>query len=245
MKSLILLLVVFLLFFFLSSASILKVGIKPELKGNFSAIFYEAKDGILKLNLEFFNTGSVAYKARVRLDVLNSSEILFTGWSKEETLMPGEAKNFELFYYSPETENLTLRLRVYYANEMLEKYLNITLENQKKPENIFQVKNFRVYDNYIRFEVKANQSLKVFVIPSNFLPGWVFEQKKLEIKENKNTEVVIPFSYQVWFPHEIKLEIVSEDGNYYYSNLFYLEKEEGLIKYINQIKDKLSVALNL
>ncbi|MCS7106096.1 MAG: hypothetical protein NZ942_02155, partial [Candidatus Aenigmarchaeota archaeon] len=210
-----------------------------------SALFYETKNGVLKINLEFFNTGSIPYKARARFDILNSSEIVFTGWSKEETLMPGEAKNFELFYYSSKTENLTSRLRIYYANEIIEKYFNLTLEKKKNPEDIFQVKNFRVYDNYLRFEVKANKSTKIFVIPSNFLPGCIFEQAEVELKENKNTEIILPFSCQVWFPHEITVEIVNEDGSYYHSNSFYLEKEKGLLKYVNLIIDKISVALNL
>lgn len=245
MKIIAFILITFLLIIFLTSASVLKVGIKAELKGNISAIFSETENGILKLNVEFFNTGSVAYKARARLDVLNSSEITFTGWSKEETLMPGEAKNFEIFYYSQKTENLTARLRVYYGNEIMERFFNFSLENEKKPENIFQVKNFRVYDDYIRFEVKASKPLKIVAIPRNYMLGWIFEQKQVELQENKNTEVVINFKPQVWFSHEILIEIVSEDGSYYYSNSFYLEKEEGLIKYIHLLTDKLSVALNL
>jgi len=155
MKLTIFALIVFLLILVLTSASVLKVGIKRELEGNITAIFSESKNGVLRLNLEFFNTGSIAYKARARLDVLNSSEVIFTGWSKEETVMPGEAKNFEVFYYSEKTENLTSRIRVYYANEIMEKWLNFSLENKKTPENVFQVKNFRVYDDYIRFEVKS------------------------------------------------------------------------------------------
>jgi hypothetical protein len=245
MKLIIFALIVFLLILFLTSASVIKVGIKKELKGNITAIFPESKNGVLSLTLEFFNTGSIAYKARARLDVLNSSEVIFTGWSKEETVMPGEAKNFEVFYYSGKTENLTSRIRVYYANEIMEKWLNFSLENKKVPENVFQVKNFRVYDDYIRFEVKSSKPLTAIIIPRNYMPGWIFEQKKVELEANKNKEVVIPFNSQVWFSHDILLEIVSKDGSYYYSNSFYLEKEKGLMKYIHFLTDKISVALNL
>ncbi|MGC8812220.1 MAG: hypothetical protein ACP5O8_01375 [Candidatus Aenigmatarchaeota archaeon] len=245
MKLLVLVLAAFLLILILASASVLKVGIKRDLKGNVSAVFLEKENGVLKLNLEFFNTGSIAYKARARLDIINSTEIVFTGWSKEETLMPGEAKNFEIFYYSQKKENLTARIRVYYANEIFEKKLNFTLENEKTPENIFQVKNFRTYDDYIRFEVKSSKPLKVIVMPRDYMPGWIFEQGKIELEANKNTEVVIPFEPQVWFSHDILVEIVSEDGSYYYSNSFSLEKEQGLIKYIHLLTDKISVAFNL
>ncbi len=245
MKIIVFTLIIFLLILILTSASVLKVGIKRELEGNITAIFSESKNGVLNLNLEFFNTGSIAYKVRARLDILNSSEIIFTGWSKEETIMPGEAKNFEVFYYSEKTENLTSRIRVYYANEIMEKWLNLTLENKKSPENVFQVKNFRVYDDYLRFEVKSSKPSTVIIIPRNYMPGWVFEQKKIELEANKNTEVVIPFKPQVWFSHDVLIDIVSEDGSYYYSNSFYLEKEQGLMKYIHLLTDKISLALNL
>jgi hypothetical protein len=50
---------------------------------------------------------------------------------------------------------------------------------------------------------------------------------------------------RVGIGYDILLEIVSEDGSYYYSNSFYLEKEKGLMKYVHFLTDKISVALNL
>ncbi|MEM7825822.1 MAG: hypothetical protein QW412_03115 [Candidatus Aenigmatarchaeota archaeon] len=245
MKKMALALTFFFLIVILASASVVKVGVEKELKGNISAVFFEAENGLLKLNLEFFNSGSIAYRARVSFDVINSSKVFFTGWSKEEVLMPGEAKNFEIFYYSRKTEKLNGRVRVYYGNEIVERELEFNLTSEKPYENIFQVKNFRVYDDYIRFEVKSSKSTKAIVIPKDYMPGWIFEQKKVDLEEKKNKEVIIPFKPQVWLSHNILIEIVSEDGNYYYSNSFNLEKEEGLIKYLHLLTDKLSVIFNL
>jgi hypothetical protein len=229
-------------------AQLVKVGIKMNLKGEMSAFFYNTSNGILEVNLEFFNSGSVAYKARARLSIINSTDILFDGWSDEKTLMPGERKVFEIYYYTPETfEDLTARIRVYYGKELVEHKFKLRIENEQTPEGIFEIKNFRTYDDYLRFEIKTNKSVEnVLIIPEKYMMGWIFKQEKIEsLHPNKNTEIILPYKTEVWIPHEIVLGIVTKDGKYYSSYSFKLEKERGLWKFIHYITDKLSVLLNL
>jgi hypothetical protein len=236
-----------LLSFSLVSAQVVKIGIKMNLEGKMSAFFYNISNGVLKINQEFFNTGSVAYKARVRLDIIDSKEIIFTGWSDEKSLMPGERKNFEIYYYTPQTlKEVIARIRVYYGLEIVEKEVGFKIENEQIPENIFKIKNLRIYDDHLRFEVRANNSLEnVIIIPKNYTLGWIFEQKKIEnLKADKNTEIVIPYKENVWMPHEMAIDIVTEDGKYYSTYSFKLKKEKGLLKYIHYLTDKLSLLLN-
>lgn len=242
----------FLLFLFflvtLVSAQTIKIGVKMEPKGNISAIFYNVSNGVLKITPEFYNSGSVAYKARARLDILNSTDIIFTGWSREEKLMPGERKNFEIFYYTPSTlENITAKIRIYHGFEMTEQKLGLRIENMQAPEDIFQIKNFRTYDNYIKFQLRSSKNLKnVLIIPKNYMISWVFEQKRIEsLNGGRNTEVILPYEASVWLPHKMTVEVVTEDGMYHSIDQFLLQKEEGILKYIHYLTDKLSLVLNI
>jgi hypothetical protein len=239
---------IFLLFFIpIVLAGVVKIGVKMGVKGDISALFHNISNGVLKVNPEFYNTGSVAYKVRVRLDILNSTDIIFTGWSKEETLMPGERKNFEIYWYTSRTENIVAKLRAYYGKETIEREMRYKVENNQSSEDFFQVKFFRTYDDFIKFQMRSNKSLSnVLVIPKNYMMGWIFEQKKIEnLNANQNIEVIIPYKADVWFSHDINIDVVTEDGRYYSVFSFNLQKEKDLWKYIHYITDKLNLFFNL
>lgn len=242
----------FLVFLFflvaLVSAQTIKIGVKMELKGNISAIFYNVSNGVLRINPEFYNSGSVAYSARARLDILNSTDIIFTGWSREEMLMPGERKDFEIFYYTSKTlENITARIRIYYGFEMVERKIELKIESMQASEDIFQIKNFRTYDDSIKFQLRSSKNLKnVLIIPRDYMISWMFEQKRIEnLNKNRNTEVVLPYEASAWLSPNITIEVVTEDGRYHSVSQFSLQKEEGILKYIHYLTDKLSLVLNL
>lgn len=238
--------IIFILLVFLIplvSAGVVNIGVKMDIRGNISAVFYNISNGVLKINPEFYNTGSVAYKARVRLNVLNSTDTIFTGWSKEETLMPGERKNFEIYGYILRTENIIAKLRVYYGQEIDQREMKFKVTKNDITEDVFQIKNFRTYDNFIKFQIRSNKSLNnVLIVPKNYMMGWVFEQMKIEkLDENKNIEVVIPYESDVWLSHDMNIDVFTEDGKYYSTFSFNLQKEKGLEKYVNYITDKLSL----
>ena len=228
-------------------AGSVKIGVKMSIKGNISAVFYNVSNGFLTVNQEFFNSGSVAYKTRIRLDVLNSTDVMFTGWSKEETIMPGERKNFEIDWYTPKTENVVVRLIAYYGKEMTQREMKLKIENNQTSEDVIQIKNFRTYDDSVKFQIRSTTPLSnVIIIPENYMMGWVFEQKKIEnLNANKNIEVTIPYEPSVWLTHDLNIAAVTEDGRYYSIFLFNLKKEEGFQKYTNYILDKIDLFLNL
>jgi hypothetical protein len=239
---------IFLLFIVpLVSAGIVKIGVKMGVKGEISALFYNASNGVLKISPEFYNTGSVAYKTRFRFDIMNSSDIIFTGWSKEEALMPGERKNFEVYWYTPTTKNIVAKLRAYYGKEIIEREIKTKVKNNLTYEDVFQIKNFRTYDDFIKFQLRSNKTLSnVLIIPKNYMMGWIFEQKKIgNIEENRNIEVIIPYETEVWLSHDITIDVVTEDGKYYSVFSFNLQKEKGFWKYFNYIRDQLNLFFNL
>lgn len=228
-------------------AGIIEIEVKMKLSGKATITSLQRFNNVVKLVTEFYNTGSVPYKARARLDILNESNLIFSGWSEEKELMPGERKEFEIFWLSSsEAKNLTARIRVYFGNEIFEENRSFNIDYVRSSESIFQIKNFRTYDNYVRFEVRANQSLeKVIVIPSDYMHGWIFEQVKIEnFTSNKNIEVKIPYIPTIWREGKVKINVFTEDGKYYSSQTFELKKEKGPLKYLHMIYDKLSLIFN-
>lgn len=231
----------------LAIAGLIEIEVKMKLTGKATVISIERFNNVVKLNLEFYNTGSVPYKARARLDILNESNLIFSGWSSEKELMPGERKNFEIYWISSsEAKNLTARIRVYFGNEILEENRSFSIDYVRSSEDIFKIKNFRTYDSYIRFEIKANKTLEnVLVVPSDYVHGWIFEQAKINLTANKNTELKIPYIPTVWREGSVRINVFTEDGKYYSSQTFELKKEKGLIKYFYMLYDKLSLFFNL
>ena len=246
MKSLALLLAL-IIFIVISSAAVIEIEVKMKLDGKISFFSLERMNNIVKASTEFYNTGSVAYRARARLDILNGSGLIFSGWSKEKVLMPGERKTFEIYWYSPsKAKNLTARLRIYFGNEIKEVNKTLSIDYVKSSQDIFQIKNFRTYDGHIKFQIRASQSLKdVIVLPSDYMQGWIFEQAKLEeLKANKNTEVTLSYEPTVWMPSEVTIHVFSLDGKFHTSKTFELKKEKGIWKYLHYLYDKLSLILN-
>jgi hypothetical protein len=232
----------------IAAAILIGISIKMEVQGNVTAVFYSTSNGVFKMTPEFYNTGSVAYKARARLEIINATDVIFTGWSKEEVLAPGDRKTFEIYWYSPNVGKFNTSLRMYYGREVADYATSqIEIKNTQATKDIFKIENFKTYDDYIRFDIKTNQSLNnILIIPSGYITNWVFEQRRIEkIDKYRRTEVVIPYEPTVWIPSQVTIEIVTEDGKYYASRSFELQREVGVWKYVGPVIDKIRLYLDL
>ncbi|MEM7825064.1 MAG: hypothetical protein QXO27_03785 [Candidatus Aenigmatarchaeota archaeon] len=240
---------IFFIIFFsqIVNSAIVEVDIPKYLKGNISSFSYNYSLNILKFQVEFYNTGSIAYKTRVRIDILNYSQRVFTGWSEEKTLMPGDRKNFEVYWYTNSTGNFTASVRSYFANEIFEQKFNIEKSNSILPEDIFEIKNFRTYDNFVIFDIKTIKDVKnVIVIPSNFPIGWVFEQKKINsIDKNSKKIITIRYYPTVRTRENLTLTIASDEGKYYTEKSFELRKKTGILWLVYYIIDNFKTNFNL
>jgi len=231
------------------SAQKIDVSIAEDLNVSISSLSYpEINNNIFKLTTELFNRGSIGYKVRERLDVFNQSKVLYTAWSREEPLVPGTRSVFNIYWYEPnKTGNFTGRLRVYYENEIKESEIEFEVKDLSITQDIFEISNFRTYDDYIKFSLKSPQTVKnVIAFVSDHPMGWIFEQAKIEnLDQNDKISVYIPYQASLWTPSEIKVSIVTEDGKYYSSKSFTMVKEGGLIMYINYLIDAIKVLLNI
>lgn len=231
--------------FSLTQATIVEVEVPKSLEGSLVSFSYDSSKDVMKFRLEFYNTGSTAYKARIRLDMLNNSKITFTAWSDEKVLMPGERKNFEIYSYSNSTGNFTLRSRVYFGNEIQEKFFMIEKNNSFLPEDIFEIKNFRTYDDFFVFDIKANKTAKdVVILPHNFPLGWIFEQKKIALlDESEEKTVAIKYHPTVWTEEKVILIVASDGGKYKTEKTFEMKKEIGILWLTHYLTDQIKLFL--
>lgn len=221
-----------------SNSQVISIGITENLEGKVTSMSYHPTiDDVFTIKVEFTNTGSVAYKARGRLDIFHENDLLFTGWSTEEEFAPASMRNFLIYWYPYDLKgNFTGRLRVYYANEIMElDPIELNVLEISTPENVFKIQDFETYEDKIDISFKSNKTLNnVLIIPLKYPRGWIFEQKKIEkINENDLNRVMIPYEPSLWSPNEVVIGIVTEDGRYFTSESFMMEKEETLLKFIS------------
>lgn len=243
-KKFILLLIFLVLFFFsASNSAVIKVGIQKSLDGDIISFSYDSSKDIIKFQFEFYNTGSTPFKARARVDVINNSKTAFTGWSEEKILMPGDRKNFEVYWYTNSTGNFILRLRVYFGNEIMEKFFIVEKNNSLFSEDVFEIKNFRTYDDLIVFDIKASKNVKnVVILPFDYPLGWIFEQKKIDfLNEGEEKTVAIKYYPNVWFEDKVTLIVASDSGKFKTEKNFEMKKESGILWLIHYVADKIKL----
>ena len=231
------------------TAQILHVDIDEILNVEISAISYpKITNNVFKVTAEIFNTGSAGYNSRLRLDVFNQSYLLYTGWGSEEPLLPGIRTISDIYLYEPNTTGkFTGRLRIYYANEINETEIDFEVKDLPLTQDIFEISDFRVYDDYIKFSLRSPKTVNnVIALVSDYPMGWIFEQTKIEkLDQGDKISVTIPYQPSLWSESEIKLSIVTEDAEHYSNKSFTLVKEKGMWIYINQFLDGIRVLLNI
>jgi hypothetical protein len=209
----------------------IKVGINEVLEGKVTTVKYDSIiDGVFKTRLEFFNPGSVSYNARIRLDIFNKTDLLYTTWSQEEPIYPSGMKNFYVYWYPLNlTGNFTGRIRVYYANEIMElDPIELYVMRTPTPDSSIEILDFKTYEDEVEVSFKINKTIdNIIIVPSKYPKGWIFEQKKIEkINENKIQKATLSYKPSLWESKEITIDIFTEDGKYYTTKSFLMEKEK-------------------
>jgi hypothetical protein len=240
---------IIILFLFLIAGTANAIEIKVNISEVLNVTAYSFSDltnNIFKGTYELYNTGSLGYKARIRIDILKEEHTLFTGWSDEKALMAGEMKTFEVYWYTAELGNYSIRTRIYYGNEIRDlNETKIEIKNVIPAKDVFQIKNFRTYDKSIKFTLISNQSLSdVIIIPTNYPTSWIFEQKKINLEANRRKIVVLPYD-GLFYSRPVTIMIFTEDGRYATTKTFQMEKEVGLMKYIHFLIDNLRDFLDI
>jgi hypothetical protein len=224
----------------------IEVEINEDIKGEIIHEYQNVSFNVVRFEAEFYNTGSIPYSARARVFVYDENKSVFSGWSQENVLMPGEKKTFYIYWYASSPGEYNSILRFYFGNEMVENEKKVfQVSESLNPEDVFEIKNFRTYDNSVVFDVISKKDVsEAVVIPYGYVPGWIFEQGIVEnIKEGLIKTVTINYYPTVWKPADLKLSIIAENGKYFSEKTMKMEKEEGLAKLFYNILDNLKLLL--
>lgn len=228
----------------LSTSTSIEVDVNEDVRSQITHEIQNVSLNVVNFSSEVYNIGSIPYNARTRIFVYNESKLLFNGWSQEKTLMPGDKKTFNIYWYTNSKGKYESKLRIYFGNEIIENEKNdFQVSESLTSEDVFEIENFRTYEDHVIFDIISKKDVKnVIIIPSQYVPGWIFEQKTVEnFKKGMIKPVSINYYPTVWKPTSLKLAVVAEDGKYYSEKIVQMKKEEGITNLIYTILDNLKL----
>jgi hypothetical protein len=247
MKKALIVMVCFLFLVRAASSAVLEVGVNEKLESNISSLLYDNSSNLVKFSVELYNTGSVPFMARIRNDISNNSDLIFSGWSREEDMMPGDKKTFDVYWYADSAGEYFSKMKVYYGNEIKEyKKFSLYISNYSEPEDAFDIKNFRTYDNYVVFDLESKVDAEnIAVIPGLYTLGWIFEQKEIaNMSQNSSKTIVLNYYPTIWIPSNITIDIASDNGKYFTEKTLEMDKISGIAGLFYYITDSLKIALS-
>ena len=244
-KAFFILVVCFLLAVEIAYSSSVDVGVSEVLEGNMIYANVDDSSNMVRFSTEFYNTGSVPHKARIKTEVYNSTHMLFNGWSDEKDFMPGDKKMFDSYWYADSAGEYSVKIKVYFGNDIKEyKKIEFSVENVAEAEDVFDIKNFRTYEDYVLFDLESNEDVSnIVIIPSQYKSGWIFEQKAIEsMAKDSSKYVMLNYYPTLWSPSSVNLAIVSDNGKYYTEKTLEMNKIGGLTGLFYYITDSIKYA---
>lgn len=197
---------------------------------------------VMSASYDVFNSGSVAYAARIRFDIVDETKKVTSIWSSESLLNPGERDTINMYWYEPEDKTITANARLYRAYDIVD-IGNVTwvFDDASTSSGAIDIEKIRVYDDRIKIKITAeNDTGKIIVYPVKYTAGWLFEQNVIEdVIAEKSRTVYMDYDAGVFREAEITLVAVSEDGKFYGEKTFLLKKESGIRKLIGMFMDLL------
>lgn len=197
---------------------------------------------VMSASYDVFNSGSVAYAARIRLDISDGSKKVTSIWSSESLLNPGERDTINMYWYEPKDKTITADARLYRAYDIVD-IGNITwvFNDASTSSDAIDIEMVRVYDDKIKIKITAeNDTGKIIVYPVKYTAGWLFEQNIIEdVAAGKSRSTYIYYDTGLFRETDITLVAVSEDGRFYGEKTFLLKKESGIRKLIGMFMDLL------
>ncbi len=222
---------------------LVEVNIPQSINGNIAYLNFseEINDKPQKFLLDWENQGSISCRVRVRIDFYNGTSLVYTGWSKEVPLEPGDHSDFEVYFYPKNSGNFTAEIFIYQCNEIW-KATNVTFTASmpqniiKNATNISQLTSKTIpfdvraesTESHVEIKIKAKEDINgIIIVPERYPLGWIFEGGQVNtIKENEEKTISLGYVPSIWKPEEIELNIVTLDGRYHKVERIRLEKRK-------------------
>ncbi len=215
-------------------------------------------DKVMTASFDVFNSGSIAYAARVRVDMFddeNDAKITSI-WSEGLELNPGQRDSISLYWYEPSDTTRTAKVRLYRGYDILN-LEDITwvfngsglsensesLVGSDKLGGTINFEDVRVHDDTIKFKMTADDDIgKIIVYPIRYKDGWIFEQTVVvDVIADKPQTAYVNYDTELFYENEIKLIAVSSDGRYYGEQMVLLKRESGIRKWLNLFVDMFNI----
>ena len=216
----------------ISLAVKIEVGIKEKIDAKIVSIDEKGKNSLKIFEVEVYNTGSVPFKAWLRLDAEGKSF-----FSPKKELKPGERKVFNLvtFFEKAGLHNSTLTL--FYGYSTYQKNFMFEIKNVSWNEQV-DVLSYRVYQDAMVFDLISNSTTKAYAIPYSTSPTFISFPTLIDLEKSKVSTFKIDYYLQVFYPFKLNLAIVDESGNILCLKEFWIEKQEtGLIGLLHLLLD--------
>jgi hypothetical protein len=219
-------------------AAEVQVKVAQDLKGNISSFSYNVSNDLLRFNVEYYNSGSLPYAARMRIDILSGQsgqEVLFTGWSGDMKLMPGDKQAAVIYGYTSANGRLVARVRAYFANEVIERSFEVSKPAGGGKDSAIDkgavLSDMHAYDDRIVFDATAKSSDLdgVVIMATDFPPGWSFEQKTVSsIRRGSTVTISMPYAPSLFVERNVSILAISDGGTGGSLTTFAIKKESGL-----------------
>lgn len=197
-------------------------------------------NGVYTLSIELYNSGSIAYVAKPRIDLFENGKKAFTSWGSPRIMIPGTKETIEIHAITNRSGNFTPRLRIYFANELLEKWYPAREFMISERHDAFTFSGITSGKDYVEFDISSDRDADVILIPDRYPPGWEFPYSRIQLKANKTTSERMSFIPDVMKDTEVSIIAVSSDGVLYDSQTIQIKKDEesllsGFISFLGSV----------
>ncbi len=167
---------------------------------------------LVNLKLDWENIGSIDCNTRLRVDILENSSKVYTGWSKNSALAPGGGDFFEIYYIPDKTGDYSMDIKLDYCNELVPiASFNFTFNKPEFGELDLPVKTSSTKSE-ITFILEPDRDLdNAIIMPKDFPKSWIVNSVKVDnLKKGEPKIVVLEYEPAVWIPKNVTFEIISE-----------------------------------
>jgi len=186
-----------------------------------------------KYSVSWENVGTYFCRARARIDFYNKTKKVYTSWSSEGIIKPGETVTWHLYSYLEEgMYNYTIRID--HCNEPYDfgPYPLIIL-NSTPMENVVDIISSSADEDRVKLTLKSNRDLRnLVIIPVEYPANWAFESVIIEsMSAGETREVEISYEPINWKNQVINFVAATEDGNYLQRKPIILREQESFPYY--------------
>jgi hypothetical protein len=216
----------------------LKINVPEVINGNKAYLQFEqtTNESPQIFLMDWENQGSVSCKARMRVDISNGTTLLYTAWSREVPLEPGDHSELEAYYYPEAPGEYQANISMYFCNTIRNvgnvSFISMPPQESGSVNNMagssLEIKEMNT-ENYVELTIRSKENINspVIISPRSYPLGWIFEGAKLEgIRENEEATARLDYVPTIWKPVTIELDISTLDGRYHQTEEIVLTQEQ-------------------